>query len=966
MAEKDKETDLMGLLEEAEEERAATREHIAVPVPEFDPVLHLASILQQAGQQDLPAISELQYAEGIATSYLAKDRKDRKRAAEMLLRDGKPVHQAAFAAVVQELGLTPEAYQLGSMEERIRKLSAFLEKQVEDVVRHAPPKPLPADRKRKEPATALLQYQDPVEQFIGFDAGILAAAKYLMPHLAGFTEELTAVRTVEELRNLVFLSMVMEAMPDADARAAVRKDILQGELAQKEALLYALLTTNGRNGESWLLQEFPIHGKPQTLQDAVRWYHHIVAARKDAMEEMRRQGEVFRKYEGKETYSVLAAELVQRIQQEFGIFVEAPQNVQQRKEYEQLKNGLVQTVLQGWKIDEEEKTFQKGDLAVTVKALGEGRYKDGPMLDELPLHTMLRRMECGHFEAVGKGGHYGFDKAELAKVKRVLPHHLTDEEMKVGDKVEVVVRGTYGITDEGSWGYVRELGEDNVNIEFRRVTGKTHDTPCMYRIEKRHVKKVGIFANLDTNVSPLEQALQREEPVFDAGDRVRIKEGSERFGEAEGIGEVVQYNPEQGKESHFVKFLLWEDWYNQKDLEFAKIPQRWKEKEAAWKKQVEEFKEKHKEVAALKERVEQALPAIIEDAEKEYRQHLQERESIIQSTVQRLTELGLSEGIIRFIMKEQFGDAGENFYKLKPTLFDALNELVWKGDYQALGNQIAQRIQDELGIIIDDDDVRNEQPYKRFREGLADRVLRGRRVAPGEGRAEEGQLAIVKTDVAFPRGTLVRVVRVWTGHYYGEPLDCGDQKRVNLQDMAPLQPAYDFKFADKIEVGAEVEVVNHEEEKGWNKQYLAERKENVPIGSRGTIVENLGNGGYGHTAIVQFEKKEKHTWTRDWLLGRSVKQGYVQFYLHELLLIQPDNEEKAKIEAEKARLMPTLNGIVSRLEGDLAAVRERRLTLAQRGIMELQSLGYTPENIRGLFTQHAKQTADLEAAGLFQ
>ena len=147
---------------------------------------------------------------------------------------------------------------------------------------------------------------------------------------------------------------------------------------------------------------------------------------------------------------------------------------------------------------------------------------------------------------------------------------------------------------------------------------------------------------------------------------------------------------------------------------------------------------------------------------------------------------------------------------------------------------------------------------------------------------------------------------------------------------------------DKFEIGAEIEVKGTIHPAYWNKDYLIDRVNAYPQGTKGIIK------GVGAKFRIKFDTKPKAA-VNDWGIG--FQEGYAQFTEQEIdLSFNP--EEKEKIEKEnlllKKKAAPLLERIIAEVETEIKGFEDKRTQKTITLITDLQNLGTSAGVIKSL------------------
>jgi len=598
--------DLLALLA-AEDEQQQSREEIVVATPDYDPIRLISLILEN---HPLETVSPHNFPQNLARLYLGGI--------------DYSVKLTSLNSVSQDLGI--DGY-TGTFKERIQKARASMWAQVHSTLDCE----VEVMRRTARPVEKLTQ----PPHFLPLKPEVLLAASEIAQYLPK-NGRLTRARTISDLNELIVLEGISNGLEE-DHQGAVQEILADDTASMLEVISSSLLI-----------------GKIENPLSALRKHQTIVGMRKDAFSEIKDEGATF--HGSQPSFDGISLEIYNQVRDQLGIYI-FRDPLPNPDDYSKFKEHLLNHVLKGWEIDENDQDFHDRDHVVTFQAMGRDGvcYSRGHSLEKTPLGTVGRLDYDNDFVPNLHGGYIRLAFEELKKLKkRTLPGDPPSDKIQVGDKVKLNA-GEYTYTTVGSWGYVTKITKYWTYVNFHYVPDYDGKIPRQWDVKSKHLEKM-------EQRSPLEQAIYENEIQFETGDQVKIQANSPFADETQSVGTItdVMLFAEDGS-PYMIEF---EDGFTHRykpgDLEFVNDPKRWTEKLAAIQRQREE----------LIQHTEQTLNIIVDTAELPLREYETQKAQFTTNAQDRLHKLGIYPGLSSWLMRTIMPKCSET-----PDVFDEINEL---------------------------------------------------------------------------------------------------------------------------------------------------------------------------------------------------------------------------------------------------------------------------------------------------
>lgn len=332
------------------------------------------------------------------------------------------------------------------------------------------------------------------------------AAAFVYDQVRALEPRLPTLMEISELQDLVVLSTVLKESQDPNI-VSVAGNL---QVSVKEAALYALAK---------------MHEGSRVSLKKVRQYESTVKERMSFAESVKKQGAVFPNWA--ELYRKMTDQIVSSVRKQLKIALPA-QPVENVKAYKRFKEQTL------WSLEEECWTFshgnpREGDPVVTIRAEGPLHYRNGTTVEDLPLGTK------GHLEQGKEGLEFVVDQTGLREQLDLL--ELVKIQRKRGARFKVEGRTIRGWT----WAHGEELREGDHAVTLKALGGREYSEGTSTRVLP--IGSIGAFAEerVEIGETRYELSLKEirtvkkrkrpdkiEEPIK-VGDEVVIRRSAETY-----------------------------------------------------------------------------------------------------------------------------------------------------------------------------------------------------------------------------------------------------------------------------------------------------------------------------------------------------------------------------------------------------------------------------------------------------
>ncbi len=720
------EDDFLSMLSQLDAEaEAKKKEIITVETPVFDPVQHIASVLEKRTKQDA-AGRDNNYLEGLKQNYLAE--------------------QPETDFLVQLLSKETEKVnlKLDTKNTDFKSLAFGASKRLNQEITRIPEGiKVPEETVKQEPKEMAVKetpfnYLTLTGQFLPISPEALLAANQIYESLKEFQEKIPDIRSVEELSKLLIVKSLSDLITDAAAKKNLLAQ-LKGKETKEESVLYSL---------------FSITNPDTKFFEKVKNYGKVVKLRKQVAKEIT---ENLKKLLPTETtYAALADKINLRIITELERVIQDFQKPTDERSFKNFTNTLVDQVLNPkYIVNREDKEFKKG-YAVIAKEVR--NYTTGTIVQV--------QGNCdGHKGNIKftnpRGEEDCLPKDNLLKLEDLVGEVIPVEgKPKIGDLVVITRGGGYGVTKDGSWGYVRG-GNDayRTDIEFHHVTGDKHALPVHFPIDRDNFQKAEFKKK---------KKIVEEKKYFRLGDIVKLRKESEFTVQNKTEGKIIDLDPFNEELPYVIEFKDgYKNSYGEKDLEIA-------DKKSARAKEIKNQKENDEKdkTITLEEKIKitETVKKIIDEETEKDKEATEKNNQSVKESLDKLLNLGISKEIAHSYVKSQlrnktqFITAGilmsdEEEQKAFNNLKDLTLRVKKNGTiYEATAQKICEEIEKKYNLFLDREKIKDEKDFITFKENIGEIFYDKTYTKNPAGKVTgPGLVVLIKKEWELEKGTVGKI-----------------------------------------------------------------------------------------------------------------------------------------------------------------------------------------------------------------
>ncbi|MDP2672966.1 MAG: hypothetical protein Q8O84_04090, partial [Nanoarchaeota archaeon] len=387
---------------------------------------------------------------------------------------------------------------------------------------------------------AQFEYLTTTGQFLSINPEALIVADKIYCSLENFRAMVKDITTVEDLSKLVLIENLTELITRLDVKKKLFDQFKERGLEEGAVLNSLISVTNTDLAD-------------QNFFDRIKNYEKIIMLRKKAATEI--TGNLKQIKESKTNYSAVANKINSRILEEFGRIIPPFEEPTDEKSFKKFTKTLIDKVLTPkYELNYEDKDFKKGK-AIVILDCEQKKGTIGKVKGKCTTH----KNSIMFFKE--NAGETCVPENNLVKLETLLDKLIPVEgKPKIGDLI-VMTDGDYEYSKKGSWGYIKDIGENHARIEFHSLSGKReHNLPVTWT--DIHVKD---FKKAEFNPKK-KNVVERNYLI--KGDIVNLRKESEFAAQNKGEGKITDVDPFNEELNYLVEFKDgYKNNYGEKDLE---------------------------------------------------------------------------------------------------------------------------------------------------------------------------------------------------------------------------------------------------------------------------------------------------------------------------------------------------------------------------------------------------------------